>query len=223
MCGRFTRGVETREIVSRFDIETVAGEIRPSYNVCPGQAVAAIVGGGARRLGLLHWGLPPRGSAGASPGRPVINARAETLAVKPMFKGLLQSRRCLIVADGFFEWRVEGGRKLPVYACMKDRRPFAFAGLWDAADPADARRQPACVVITTAANGLLSPVHHRMPVILEPDAIGPWLDRRLRDPDRLLALLAPYPDKQMDCYAVSDDVNSPRNDTPDLIKPLVQR
>ncbi len=216
MCGRFTRGVESKTIVTAFEIEAVTAATPPSYNVCPGQAVAAIAGQGPRKLGQVRWGLPFPGGAS---GRPVINARAETLADKPMFSRLLADRRCLIVADGFYEWRVEGGRKQPVYIYLKDRRPFGFAALWDRPAAGAAGDMPAGVIVTTQPNGLLAPIHNRMPAILPPKAIVPWLDPGIRDPGRLLELLQPYPEAAMACHPVSPRVNTPQHDVPDLIEP----
>lgn len=212
MCGRYTQGQKKVTIVKKYDVARITGEIVPSFNVCPGQHVAAIVGHTERRLGVLRWGLPsPRAG-----GRPLINARAETLAEKPSFARLLSQRRCLILADGFYEWRQDEGRKQPVYIHMKDRTPFAFAGLWDAVSLTTGKRAYG-TIITTRANKLISAVHHRMPVILPPSAIASWLDPRFTAID---SLLLPYPDGAMTWYPVSDAVNSTANDGPDLVRPL---
>ncbi len=214
MCGRYTQGQKKTTIAKAYNVTHVTGEIVPSFNVCPGQDVAAIAGHAERRLGLLRWGLP-----GLRPGgRPLINARAETLAEKPTFARLLGKRRCLIVADGFYEWRQVDGRKQPVYIHMKDRSPFAFAGLWDSVLLDSGKRQAYGTIVTTSANTLIAPVHHRMPAILQPSAIDAWLDPGCQD---VKSLLRPYPDDAMTWYPVSDAVNSPGNDGPELVRPLV--
>jgi putative SOS response-associated peptidase YedK len=212
MCGRYTQSQKQAIVEKMFGIEKVVAEISASFNVCPGQDVAAIAGHGERRLGLLRWGLP----ALRAGGRPLINARAETLAEKPTFAWLLAKRRCLIVADGFYEWRQVEGRKQPVYIHMQDHSTFVFAGLWDSAVQDGCKTRSYGTIITTRANRLISPVHDRMPVILPPSAIDAWLDSKFRD---LGPLLQPYPDDAMAWYPVSDAVNLPKNDGPELVVP----
>jgi len=150
----------------------------------------------------------------------LINARAETLAEKPTFSRLLTHNRCLIVADGFYEWQQVDGRKEPVYIHLKDDAPFVFAGLWDALRSDAGETQAYGTIITTSANSLIAPIHHRMPAILPPDAIDAWLDPKCTDAVRLLQ---PYPADAMAWYPVSDAVNSPKNDGPELVRPLVVR
>lgn len=213
MCGRFTQKQKAAIIEKMYGVDKVVAEISASFNVCPGQDIAAIAGHAERRLGLLRWGLPSL-KAG---GRPLINARAETLAQKPTFARLLEKRRCLIVADGFYEWRQVEGRKQPVYIHMKDNSSFLFAGLWDSAPLESGKTQAYGTIITTSANPLIAQIHDRMPVILPPSAIDAWLDPKCRD---FGPLLQPYHDDAMAWYPVSDAVNSPRNDGPELIQPL---
>lgn len=213
MCGRYTQSRKQDVLQKTFAIDKIVAEIFPSYNVCPGQNVATIAGHGERRLGTLRWGLPSLRAG----GRPLINARAETLREKPTFQRLLPSRRCLFVADGFYEWQRNGARKQPVYIHLKDRAPMVFAGLWDAVPTDDGGKNVCGTIITTQANDLLSPVHHRMPVIIPPDAIDAWLDPENRDVDELLR---PYPDDTMRWYRVSDAVNSAANDGPELVEAL---
>ena len=215
MCGRFTQSQKEAVIAKMYGVEKVVREIAASFNICPGQEVAAIAGHAERRLGLLRWGLPPLRVG----GRPLINARAETLADKPTFARLLARHRCLIVADGFYEWRQVDGRKQPVFIHMKDRSPFVFAGLWDSAPLDSGNVQAYGTIITTNANPLISQVHHRMPVILPDAAIDAWLDPECKD---TAGLLQPYPDEAMTWYPVSDAVNSPRNNSPELIQPLAR-
>lgn len=212
MCGRYTQRQKKAIVAKMFGIEKVIGEISASFNVAPGQDVAAIAGHSERRLGLLRWGLPSLRVG----GRPLINARAETLREKPTFARLLAKRRCLIVADGFYEWQQVEGLKQPVFIHMKDDSPFVFAGLWDSTQQEDGGEKAFCSIVTTSANELIAPVHHRMPVILPPSGIDPWLDPRYRAPE---SLLKPYPDDAMEWYRVSEAVNSPRNDGPELVQP----
>ena len=213
MCGRYTQKQKAAIIEKMFGVEKVVADISTSFNVCPGQDVAAIVGHKERRLGLLRWGLP---SVRAG-GRPVINARAETLTEKPTFARLLAKRRCLIVADGFYEWRQVEGRKQPVYIHLQDNSAFVFAGLWDSVPLEGGLPCACCTIITTSANNLISFVHDRMPVILPQTAIEAWLDPRFKD---VGPLLQQYPDDAMAWYPVSDAVNSPKNDDPALVRPI---
>jgi len=214
MCGRYTQGQTKLAIIKAYNVTHVTAEIVPSFNVCPGQDVAAIAGHAERRLGLLRWGLPGLHAA----GRSLINARAESLTEKPTFSRLLGKRRCLIVADGFYEWRQVDGRKQPVYIHMKDRSPFGFAGLWDSVRLDSGKPQAYGTIVTTSANKLIAPVHHRMPVILQASAIDAWLAPECKAVE---SLLQPFPDEAMTWYPVSDAVNSPKNDGPELVRPLV--
>ena len=213
MCGRYTQSQKQAVIKKMFGVEKVVADVSASYNVCPGQDVAAIAGHAERRLGLLRWGLPPARAG----GRPLINARAETLTEKPTFARLLVQRRCLIVADGFYEWRQHQGRKQPVFIHLKNDEPFVFAGLWDSRRLEDGQSLSYCTIITTGANSLIAPVHNRMPVILPPSAIDAWLDPKYEDATKLLK---PYPEDGMAWFPVSDAVNSTTNDSPELVCPL---
>ncbi len=213
MCGRFTQRQKSEVVAKLHGIDKVVENIPTSFNVSPGQDVAAIAGHAERRLGLLRWGMP----AARAGGRPLINARAETLTEKPTFARLLNQRRCLIVADGFYEWRQDQGKKQPVFIHLKNQEPFVFAGLWDSWPHENGTIRSYCTIITTNANALIAPVHHRMPVILPTSAIDAWLDPRCQSPTKLLQ---PYPDNAMAWYPVSDAVNTPTNDNPDLVAPL---
>ena len=150
----------------------------------------------------------------------MINARAETVAEKPSFRRALVRRRCLVLSDGFFEWRKHGGKKTPVRVVLKSGEPFAFAGLWETWRPRGGEAIRSCTIITTEPNSFMEPIHNRMPVILSRDAESAWLDRGIEDADLLAGLLAPYPSEEMAAYQVSTLVNSPRNDLPDCIAPL---
>jgi len=150
----------------------------------------------------------------------MINARSETAARKPAFRKPFRERRCLILADGFYEWKREGSRKQPFYIKLKSETPFAFAGLWDRWQPNDGQPLETCTILTTAPNAVLQPIHDRMPVILPSDAYTVWLDPAMRDVDPVQALLTPYPAEKMMAYPVSTRVNSPANDLPECVAPL---
>jgi putative SOS response-associated peptidase YedK len=220
MCGRFTLATPGQTIAEAFELQS-APELKPRYNISPTQGVAAIRAAGAgRELVTLHWGLIPSWSKDAAIGARMINARGETAAEKPSFRAPFRSRRCLILADGFYEWRRDGERKQPFHICMSDRRPFAFAGLWDRWAAPDGEPVESCTIVTTAPNELLAPIHDRMPVILPPAAYAPWLDPARRDKERLQEFLQPFPASLMKAYPVSPRVNNPRNDDRDCIAPL---
>ncbi len=218
MCGRFTLTAKTEKIADDFGIDEVKDDIGFGYNIAPGRNVAAIIEDGTRRLGLLKWGLIPSWAKDPSIGNRMINARAETLTEKTTFKGLVKRNRCLVVADGFFEWRSEGGQKKPFYIFLKSRSLFAFAGLWDIWTSPDGEKVPTCTIITTKPNNVLKNIHSRMPVILTDKHIDLWLDRTVQDRDQLNSLLKPYPDDEMDFHEVSTKVNSPGNDSAELIR-----
>ncbi|HEX2767946.1 MAG TPA: SOS response-associated peptidase [Geobacteraceae bacterium] len=150
----------------------------------------------------------------------MINARSETVDVKPAFRTVLKHRRCIIPANGYYEWQEVGGKKHPLYVKLKDNSPMMFAGLWDHWKPPEADVIETCTILTTTTNDLIKPLHDHMPVILEPRDINLWLDLQITDPEQLKPLFKPYPSELMEMYPVSDLVNSPRNDTSDLIKPL---
>jgi len=212
MCGRYTQKQKAAIIAKMHGVDKVVAEISASFNVCPGQDVAAIAGHAERRLGLLRWGLPSLREG----RRPLINARAETLAAKPTFARLLTRNRCLIVADGFYEWRQVDGRKQPVYIHLKDDSPCVFAALWDAIPGDTGEPRAYGTIFTTSANALIAPIHDRLPVILPPASIDAWLDPEYKAAARLLQ---PYPTEAMAWHPVSDAVNSPKNDGPELVRP----
>lgn len=224
MCGRYSLTEALDVIVQHFLIQHVGPEVaagyRPGYNVAPSQDVLVIgLRLGARSAALHRWGLIPGWAKDPSIGYKMINARAETVHERPAYRGPFRSRRCLIPADGLYEWKREGKRKQPYRFLMKDEKPFAFAGLWDEWRGPDGQTIRSCTIITTEPNELLATVHDRMPVILPPDAYDEWLDPCTK-PDRLRALLVPYPAEQMKGYPVSPRVNSPANNDPELILPI---
>lgn len=225
MCGRFTRTADLNTIAKRFGVATMADE-RASpqrYNIAPTQTVIVVGDDGTRSLTEMQWGLIPSWAKDPSIGNRMINARAETLAVKPAFRVALRKRRCLVVADGFYEWQQRGRTKQPFHIVLKSREPFGFAGLWDTWTSPDGKEILTCTIITTEANELLKPIHDRMPVILARDAEALWLDPKTQDPSRLLPLLTPYPAKDMEVYPISTWVNNPTHDNPECIQPLPLR
>jgi putative SOS response-associated peptidase YedK len=221
VCGRFTSSVRCEALAERFEID-VPETVSERYNVAPAQRVLAIRRSevGEREPVLLRWGLIPHWAKDARIAYKMINARAETLLEKNSYRSLIGRRRCLIVADGFYEWRVgSDGRKQPVRFSRLDDDPFAFAGLWTTwADRQTGELIESCTIITTAPNELVAPVHDRMPVILPPDFERPWLDPEVEAPEAL-SFLQPYPAVLMKAIAASPLVNSVRHDFPALIQP----
>lgn len=222
MCGRFTLSQSPESLEAAFRLPTVPA-IPPSYNIAPSQPVPVVRQPGEvadRELTFLLWGLVPSWSKDPKMGSRLINARAETVTEKPAFRSAFKRRRCLVVADGFYEWQRSDGQKQPFYFCIDDRQPFGFAGLWEHWEGGDGSVIESCTILTTAANEVLRPIHDRMPVILPPDQYDLWLDSSIQAADRLLPLLKPYEPTQMQAYPVSPKVNSPRYDSPDCIQPL---
>ncbi len=217
MCGRYSLTADPEELARRFEFAGDWKHLKPRYNVAPTQQVLAVVGGDERRGGLMRWGLIPHWAKQRKPGRPLINARAETVAERPAFRAAFRRRRCLVLADGFYEWQRAGGRKRPMRIVLDSQEPFAIAGLWSVWTDPEGQRISSCAIITTEANDLLKPIHDRMPVILPRDAEEFWLDPDVDDPGALGSLLIPYAAGAMDTYEVSPLVNSAANDSPEII------
>jgi putative SOS response-associated peptidase YedK len=229
MCGRFVSASPPGEIARYFDAEAPEAALDPSYNVAPTNDVYVVLADGTtRRMAPMHWGLVPRWAKDPAVGNRMINARAETLASKGAFKPAFQKRRCLVPADGFYEWKVVPGqkRKQPVYIHRPDGEPLAFAGLWEVwRDPnaTDAERAQgqdslrSCTIITGEPNDTVRPVHDRMPVILPRSAWDTWLDPELHDLDLLERLLVPAPASLVTLHPVSTEVNNVRNKGAHLI------
>jgi len=206
MCGRFSRSSPADVILEELGVmSSTAVDLRPRYNVCPGDDVAAIVQRPeGRRLGTLRWGLAPRGQ---------INLRSETLTRNAPWREALQRRRCLIVADGFYEWSTEQAARVPHFFRLKSHRPFAFAGIW-ARGP---EGQVDAAILTCPPNEVVAAVHDRMPVVLDAEQRAAWLEES--DPARLAKLLRPYDPDAIEGYPVSTRVNSERNDTAECVRP----
>jgi putative SOS response-associated peptidase YedK len=216
MCGRFVRSSSAQTIAAMFGVEI--GDLPPSYNIAPSQSVAAVwqLPDPDPQLHWLRWGLIPTWAKDPKIGYKLINARAETVAEKPSFRAAFRQRRCLIPADGFYEWQqVQGSRqKQPYFIGLQDKRPFAFAGLYERWESPNGETIATGTIVTTAANEAVAPIHDRMPVILAPQDYAQWLDPGFREIDRLQALLDPYPAAEMIIYPVSSLVNSPKNNSP---------
>ena len=219
MCGRFTLTIDPAELQDAFGEFSFPPQFAPRFNIAPSQPVLAIPNDGSMKADFFVWGLVPSWAKDANIGNRLINARAETLAEKPAFRGSYKYKRCLVLADGFYEWKSEPGTKTktPYFIHLKSQQAFAFAGLWDEWSSPDGSQVKSCTIITTAPNQFMANIHNRMPVILSPEAYAQWLDPAVRTPDSLASLLQPYPAEEMTAHAVSTLVNNPRNDRPECV------
>ena len=222
MCGRFTLTVDPDELQQQFGLsQPPPAELGPRFNIAPSQAVAVVANNAERTLELFQWGLIPSWAKDPKIGNKLINARAETLPEKPSFRAALKRRRCLVLADGFYEWKKEAaGGKTPMFIRMQDGRPFAFAGLWETWQSPDGSLLKTCTIITTEPNQLMAGIHNRMPAILPPAAYDQWLTAGELPTPEAMSLLKPYDPAQMQAMPVSPRVNSPAVDTPELIQPV---
>lgn len=220
MCGRFSLGLDLADLQDALPDFVFPEALSPRYNIAPSQDVAVVPNNDSGKVEFFRWGLIPSWAKDPTIGNRMINARAETLADKPAFRAAYRRRRCLILADGFYEWQATPGRKVktPMYVRLASGAPFAFAGIWELWRPDDTPIL-SCAIITTEPNALLAPIHNRMPVILSPEACARWLDSADLPPIRLRDLLKPYPAELMLAYPVSILVNSSANDDPACIAP----
>jgi putative SOS response-associated peptidase YedK len=221
MCGRYTLTASAQIIAEFFKLSEVP-DIKPRYNVAPTQSIATVTVDSEkmqRQLQFMRWGLIPSWAKDMKIGSKMINARSETVAEKPAFRSAIKHRRCLIVADGFYEWLPQGKHKQPYYFQMAQGAPFAFAGLWENWESPEAEKIVSCSIITTAANETVQPVHDRMPVILPEEAWEEWLDPAVST-QQVLPLLKPYSSAAMTANAVSAIVNSPSKDSPECIQAI---
>jgi putative SOS response-associated peptidase YedK len=226
MCGRYTLTSSGEDLALAFDLSELPLVV-PRYNMAPTQEAAVVrvmEPDGPRRLDPLKWGLIPYWAKEASIGNRMINARAESVAEKPAYRWSFKKKRCLVVADGFYEWKKEGKAKQPYLIRRQDRKPFAFAGLWSTwKNPEqDGRTVETFTILTTGANDLLRPLHDRMPVILGRESFDLWLDPKMEDAGKLQPLLVPHTVEGFEAFPVSRTVNSPANDISGCIEPLVQ-
>lgn len=225
MCGRFTQHSELAILAERFGAPLPELDFRPRYNLAPGQDAMVVVQDPERRLLPMRWGLVPAWVKDSHATPRPINARAENAADKPMFRQAFRQRRCLVPADGFYEWQpgAKGQAKTPLLFQRRDRAPFAMAGLWESWRGPDGQELLTFAILTTLANDLVRPVHDRMPVILAPDDEAPWLDPTRRDPRALAELVRPYPAGSMQAHRVSPAVNSIANEGPELLTPVPEQ
>ena len=212
MCGRFTLRTTPQEVAKAFDLGE-APDFRLRYNVSPTQQVLAIrLDDGNRSARFHRWGLIPSWADDPKIGYRMINARSETVADKPSYRSAFKRGRCLIVADGFYEWKKGGKTKQPFFIKLKSDRPFAFAGLAEKWSRNGGETIESCTIVTTEPNELMAGIHDRMPVILPPDAYDPWLDPEFEGKEKLLSMLRPYPADEMTAFPIGTLVNSPKND-----------
>jgi len=221
MCGRFTLAIEPADLEGEFEGIQFPATFAPRYNVAPSQPVMVIANDGRGAADFFIWGLIPSWAKDPAIGNRLINARGETLAEKPAFRGPYKYKRCLILADGFFEWKAIHGTKtkVPHYIKLGNARPFGFAGLWSEWRSSDGSELRSCTIVTTAPNSLLASIHNRMPVILRAEDRALWLDPEPRSPDVLEHLIKPYPAQLMQAFPVSTLVNDPNNDRAECVLP----
>ena len=224
MCGRFTLTVDPAELKDAFADFKFPKKFAPRFNIAPTQPVLAIPNDGTSQADFFLWGLIPSWAKDPSIGNRLINARGETLAEKPAFRGGYKYKRCLILANGFYEWKSEPGTKtkVPYFIHLESGDVFAFAGLWDEWHSPDGSTVRSCTIVTTSPNELMSKIYNRMPVILQPSDYTEWLDATPRTPESLTHLIQPFSAKLMDAYPVSTLVNSPANDRAECIAPFTK-
>jgi putative SOS response-associated peptidase YedK len=222
MCGRFTLTATVDQLMDRFDIEYFLEQdnFQPSYNIAPSQSVLAVINNGRHnKMGFLRWGLIPPFAKDVSIGNKMINARSETLLEKPSFRTAYKKKRCLIIADSFYEWKkLDDKKKIPMRIKLKSEELFAMAGLWENWKSPEGKSIFSCTVITTTPNHLVEDIHDRMPVILRPEDEKIWLDPTIPDTHLLDPLLVPLDENLMEVYEVSPLVNSPKNNSIELIQ-----
>lgn len=221
MCGRFALYAD-RDILSRRFGAEAPEALRPRYNLAPTQTIPLVrVEDGRRRFALARWGLIPSWAKAMDSGYSTINARAETVATKPTYRSAFKHRRCLVPADGYYEWQAQAQSKSkqPWFIALKDGQPMGFAGLWERWTSPEGEALESCCIIVTEGNDLMRPIHDRMPVILDPSCWDAWLDPEIKDPSFLQALLKSYPAEAMTARPVGRQVNNPRHDAPDCLEP----
>jgi putative SOS response-associated peptidase YedK len=223
MCGRYTLGRSTKDILLRYGIQQCLFELNHRYNIAPSQLVPVVMSSNSSRiLDGLKWGLIPHWVRDLSKTKPLINARAESLSEKPSFKQALARRRCIIPADGFYEWKGLSKARVPMYIKPTGEGPFSFAGLWEQWTSPDGEVLRTCAIITVAPNKLMSEIHNRMPAILNEDSEELWLTESERDVAKLSNLLQSYPEEKMAAYEVSPRVNSPAIDDEECTAPALK-
>ena len=227
MCGRFTLTSNSDELQGQFGFlsEFTDSEFfdrGPRYNIAPTQAVLTVTNDGQRRGEVMRWGLIPFWAKDLKVGARMINAVGETVSTKPAFRAAFKKRRCLVLANGFYEWKKDGNRRLPTYIYSKNNEPLAFAGLWETWKSSESPVVRSCTIVTTSANSFIEPLHNRMPVILSGETQALWLDPLTEDPANLEPLLIPAPEELLTSHRVAETVNSVKNQGPGLILPLAE-
>jgi len=222
MCGRFVITSSIEVIADEFSISNPSINIKPSYNISPSQNILAIINQESRKLITCKWGFIPSWAKDSAIGHKMINARAETLSSKPAFKSAYKKQRCLIVADGFYEWKKTEKGKVPYYIHLKSGKPFGFAGIYNRWTPNKGECIDTCSIITTCANELIESVHDRMPVIVPKDSMDRWLDADVTDESILSSMLKSYPSEEMEMHEISTKVNAPKHNSPELLEPVLK-
>ncbi|WP_304943731.1 SOS response-associated peptidase [Vallitalea guaymasensis] len=227
MCGRFVLTLDYDMLVDilkgRFDIENIASNLDyiPRYNIAPSQQVLSVASNGKKdRIGYLRWGFVPSWAKDTKIGYKMINARSESVETKPSYKKSFINNRCVILSNGFYEWKKEENSKKPMFITMKNNKLFCMAGLYSIYYTKDKQKISTCTILTTTPNTLMSNIHNRMPVILNKDDEKSWLNPNIKDITYLKSLLKPYPTSEMEAYEVSSLVNSPKNESPLCTKPV---
>lgn len=223
MCGRFTLTSDADSIAKCFELSDVPS-VSPRYNIAPTQSVLVICQDETdrqRKIKFCRWGLIPSWAKDATIGAKLINARAETVADKPSFRSAFRDRRCLIIADGFYEWKSLGPKsKQPYYIRLEPQQPFAMAGLWESWLNPESEQIFSCTIVTTKANILMASIHDRMPVILDSSDCEQWLDPEIKSSELLQPLLTPNESSTLKTYPVSSLVNKVKNDSAELLAPV---
>ena len=227
MCGRFTLTSNSDALQERFGFLSEFTDAEffdhgPRYNIAPTQAVLTVTNDGQRRGEVMRWGLIPFWAKDLKVGARMINAVGETVSTKRAFREAFKKRRCLVLANGFYEWKKDGNRRLPTYIYSKNNEPLAFAGLWETWKSSEGPVVRSCTIITTSANSFIEPIHNRMPVILSGETQALWLDPLTEDPANLEPLLIPAPEELLTSHRVAETVNSVKNQGPGLILPLAE-
>jgi putative SOS response-associated peptidase YedK len=220
MCGRYTLSPKAAVLEDRFNAQITDGGYKPTYNAAPSQALSVILNNDPESIMRADWGFVPHWAEGREGVKAVINARAEGVADKPFFRSAFKDKRCLVLADGFYEWRrsqTEG--KVPYRIALRSNEPFAFAGLWSQVHDAEGKLHSTFCIITTTPNELVAKIHDRMPAMLRQEDEEDWLNPQL-GVDEAKAMLSPYPVERMMAYEVSTRVNSPKNNDEDLVRPM---
>lgn len=218
MCGRYSISTGREALEARFHARVADGLLTPRYNAAPSDALPLILNTDKEHIVLARWGFTPEWAKDKQI-TPMINARAESVVDKPFFRDAFRTKRCLVLADGFYDWKKAPSGKQPYRITLKDDEPFAFAGLWSLLPRANGERVPSFAIVTTNANERVADIHNRMPVILPREYEEAWLDDETKA-DTLKAMLIPYPAAEMRCYPISTQVNRPQNDSPDVMRPL---